>query len=274
MQVRDDPSPAEPAVLGEIGTAEVPQDQGPVEPEPAPSQGSALSAMPVPAEPAVTAEPRWQQVPAEAAASSSAVGDARVSAPAASALAPPVGGSGEGAAPVARTHFFGVRAKGQRFAFVVDKSASMGNRGRIERAKEELLRSTAGLPDFALFRVCFFDASTESFPEQGYRKARPGDLGQFRAWLGRVVAGGGTMPRVAFERLLTEGAMPDAIFFLTDGEIPPDDPAWIVRRVRSISERVPVHCVALGDESAIPQLKRIAAGTGGQFRYVPGEGTP
>jgi hypothetical protein len=37
---------------------------------------------------------------------------------------------------------------------------------------------------------------------------------------------------------------------------------------------IPVHCVALGDVSAIPQLERIAAATGGKFRFIPGGGMP
>lgn len=268
-QVREAPPAAEPAVLADLGAADAPVASDEPAPQPTQPEVPAPDTMALPAEPAASADPSWHEIAPSEAAEVAATADV----PAAGSLAPAVGQMG-GAAPTATTSFFGVRAKGQRFAFVVDKSGSMAQQGRMQRAMAELLGSTGALPDYALFRVCFFDASIESFPPQGYRKARPADLGQLRAWMGRVAPGGGTMPRVAFERLLQEGAMPDAIFFLTDGEIPADDPAWIVRRVRSLAGSVPVHCVALGEPGAVPQLQRIAQGTGGQFRFVPAEEGP
>jgi hypothetical protein len=264
MQVRQDGPAAEPAVLGEIGVVDAPDAKA--EMVETPSRQASVLPIAMPEAPPVTAEPSWQRVLDAAQAAPTQVGGG--SAAMLSALPATAGG---GPAPAAGTSFFGVRAKGQRFAFVVDKSASMQHRGRIQRAMDELMQSTEGLPDYALFRVCLFDTRAVSFPDRGYRKARPADLAQFRAWLGGIAAGGGTTPRVAFDLLLDDGVVPDAIFFMTDGEIGGDDPSWIVGRVRALGRPVPVHCVALGDPAAIPQLERIASATGGRFRFVPGE---
>jgi hypothetical protein len=268
-QVRQEGPAAEPAVLGEIGTVEAPEAQPEV--TPAPSSQEAVHPIAMPAEPSVTADPSWQRMVASAA-STPIEGLAGESEP--PAMVASGGGAAGAVMPSAGTSFFGVRAKGLRFAFVVDKSASMNHDGRMRRAVEELVRSAEGLPDYALFRVCLFDTRVASFPDRGYRKARQADLGQFRAWLTSVAAAGGTTPRVAFDRLLEDGAAPDAIFFMTDGEIGGDDPAWIIKRVRMQGRAIPVHCVALGDASAIPQLERIAAATGGKFRFIPGGGMP
>jgi hypothetical protein len=269
MQIRQEGPAAEPAVVGEIGVVEAPDAQAEV--VQASSRQEAVLPIAMPEEPSVTADPSWQKVVEAAQAAPSQAGAGSPSMP---ASLPAAAGGAAAAAPAAGTSFFGVRAKGRRFAFVVDKSASMQHRGRMQRAVDELLRSTEGLPDYAVFRICLFDTRAVSFPDRGYRKARPADLAQFRAWLGGVAAGGGTTPRVAFDLLLDDGAVPDAIFFMTDGEIGGDDPSWIIGRVRSLGRPVPVHCVALGDPAAIPQLERIAAATGGKFRFVSGEAGP
>ncbi|NBX26396.1 MAG: hypothetical protein EBQ99_10195 [Planctomycetes bacterium] len=269
MQVRQEGPAAEPAVLGEIGTVEAPEAQPEATSPPATQQ--AVRPIPMPAEPTVAADPAWQRMVESATAEPLAAGGGEIAPAALTAVGSVASGA---AAPAAGTSFFGVRAKGLRFAFVVDKSASMNHDGRMRRAVDELVRSTDGLPDYALFRVCLFDTRVASFPERGYRKAREADLAQFRAWLGAVAAGGGTTPRVAFEALLQDGAAPDAIFFMTDGEIGGDEPEWIIQRVRMNGRSIPVHCVALGDPAAIRQLEGIAAATGGKFRFIPGGGMP
>ena len=57
-------------------------------------------------------------------------------------------GTGLGTGSGAGAEFFGIRARGQRFAYVVDISGSMGQNGRLELALGELVRSLAALPDF------------------------------------------------------------------------------------------------------------------------------
>jgi len=259
----------EPAVLATVETAEVgqPQDTPPV-PDP-------VQQPPVPMPPSVASEPdpAWLAVPSEPA---SVAIDPQVTRPveAVPSMAPGMAAVGVAASnpTQASAAFFGTRAKGNRFAFVVDKSRSMQGR-RMEQAVGEVVRSVRALPDFAEFRVCFFDTGMIMFPERGFRKARAEPVAQLATWVQGVRPQGGTTPQPAFERLMSDAAAPDAIFFMTDGEIPAEDPAWIIRRVQSRLGMVPVHCVAFGDERAVPQLQEIARQTGGQFRFVP-EGGP
>jgi len=88
-------------------------------------------------------------------------------------------------------------------------------------------------------------------------------------WLQAAVASGGTTPQVAFDRIMGDPTPPDAIFFLTDGRIPAEDPSWITQRVVVRGRMVPVHCIAFGDADAAQQLEPISKATGGQFRFVP-----
>jgi len=94
------------------------------------------------------------------------------------------------------------------------------------------------------------------------------------AWLGGVRPYGGTTPVHAFEQVMTDAAPPDAIFFMTDGLIPAEDPAAIIKLVTVRGGVIPVHCVAFGDAEAARQLQMIAEATGGQYRFVPLEGVP
>jgi len=183
-------------------------------------------------------------------------------------------GAGGGTGGVATSTFFGARGSGRRFAFIVDKSGSMAGRGqgrpsKMDMAVAELLRSVVSLPDFAQFRICLFDTSANVYPERGYAKARAGETERLAGWIGGTPPFGGTMPKVAFDRIMGEGQPPDAIFFLTDGRIPEEDPDWISQRVVVRGRTVPVHCVAFGDRDAATQLEAISRATGGQFRFVP-----
>jgi hypothetical protein len=258
----------EPAVLATVETAEVGQaPDTPPAPEPVPQPPTPMP-QPVASEP----DPAWQVMPSEPAVAAIDPQAVQSIEPMPS-MAPGLAALGAASAtpPQASAAFFGTRAKGNRFAFVVDKSGSMQG-GRMEQAVGEVVRSVRALPDFAEFRVCFFDTGMATFPDRGFRKARAEPVAQLATWVQGVRPHGGTTPRPAFERIMSDAAPPDAIFFMTDGQIPAEDPAWIIRRVQSRLGMVPVHCVAFGDERAVPQLQEIAWQTGGQFRFVPGAG--
>jgi hypothetical protein len=67
--------------------------------------------------------------------------------------------------------------------------------------------------------------------------------------------------------------LPDVIFFLTDGQIPPtfiDE----LRAMLPSGKRVVVHAVAFGSGADINQMKDIAKLTGGQYKYVNPGGSP
>jgi hypothetical protein len=267
------PSPVRQAVLVESALPGA-ESAGPEEVDPGPTQ---MPSMPVSTPTAAEPEARWSSEPsADALLDPALQGDASSSGDPVGAAAPGavVLGSGGGTGGVATTTFFGARGTGRRFAFIVDKSGSMarqdgGGPTRMQTALEELRRATDALPDFVQYRVCLFDTSLLVHPERGFAKAREGERARLARWLDGTVPVGGTTPQVAFDRVLGEGVPPDAIFFLTDGRIPAEDPDWIVKRAKVRGRMVPVHCVVFGDEAAARQLEPVSVATGGEFRFVP-----
>jgi hypothetical protein len=179
---------------------------------------------------------------------------------------PGAGGSGSGSG--ATTTFFGVGGRGKRIAYVVDKSGSMGTGGRMRSAMRELERSIGALPDFASVCVALFD-STFTVPDwsDGFMRAKPAVKDRYRQWLQRVGPSGGTDPIHAFRYVLTRGERPDVIFFMSDGEIPPDAAEEILQLNRRGIPAV-INCVAFGNEAATATLRRIAAESRGVYAEV------
>jgi hypothetical protein len=168
------------------------------------------------------------------------------------------------------TTFFGVSARGRRIGYVVDVSASMESGGRLWLALGELKRSLAGLPDYAWFYVALFSGEVIVPPfQRSWQRAVPGELARIEAWIDRDVStGGGTRPGPAFERLFSLDPKPDAIFFLTDGEVPADTPA-LVRRLNDRIRPTVINTVAFGTEAGRTALEEIARDSDGIFRFVP-----
>lgn len=179
---------------------------------------------------------------------------------------PGAGGSGSGTG--ATTTFFGVGGRGKRIAYVVDKSGSMGTGGRLRSAMKELDRSISALPDYASVCVALFDSGFTS-PEwsDGFMRCKPAVKDRYRQWLREVGAGGGTDPIHAFRFVLTRGERPDVIFFMSDGEIPPDAAEEILQLNRRGIPAV-INCVAFGNEAATASLRRIAAESRGVYAEV------
>jgi hypothetical protein len=168
------------------------------------------------------------------------------------------------------TTFFGVSARGRRIGYVVDVSASMESGGRLWLALGELKRSLSGLPDYAWFYVTLFSGEVIVPPfQRSWQRAVPGELARVEAWIDRDVStGGGTRPGPAFERLFSLDPKPDAIFFLTDGEVPADTPA-LVRRLNDRARPTVINTVAFGTEAGRAALEEIAEDSEGVFRFVP-----
>ncbi len=175
-----------------------------------------------------------------------------------------LGGSGAG------TSFFGVSSKGNRFAFIVDVSGSMGSgtvTRKIDTAMKELARSVQSLPDFASFFVVLYSGAPRTFHAE-WARARPNTVATLVRWLNEVNPGGGTQPGPAFEVVYSLRDRPDVIYFLTDGLIP-SDTAQRVAELNRTGRRVVVNTIAFGDPTSQDLLKEIARETGGRYRFVP-----
>ena len=178
------------------------------------------------------------------------------------------GGGGEGGGlggGAGGTSFFGIGGRGTRFAFIVDKSGSMG--ARMQEAKDELFRAISELPDFASVFVVFYDSGEPRPFADRWERVRSGTMQRLRRWLRDVGPGGGTQPMGAFLMVYSLDLRPDVIFFLSDGEIP-EDSIESIRQLNSRGRRVVINTVSFGDERGSVQLRQIAQQADGQFREV------
>ena len=118
--------------------------------------------------------------------------------------------------------FYGIRADGNTFVFIVDRSNSM--RGdRLAEAKNELMYAVRKLTPDQRFYVIFFAGLTEFMrlkgtpvPETEPVAATTENLARLQAWVDSVQVEPWTNPFEAVEFALR--LSPDAIFLLSDGE--------------------------------------------------------
>lgn len=171
--------------------------------------------------------------------------------------------------------FFGLEAKGSRFAYIVDVSGSMSSEGRIDRMKSELSRSVAELADTAEVAVVLFSSGASPLMGQleWTRTDRAGKT-RLRHRIGQIEPAGGTEPLEAFRMVLSMDPAPDAVYFMTDGEFAEAIPG----DVRSLNRRnrVPIHSIMFGNfdnpqarsrvEAMMRQIARDSGG--GRFRHV------
>jgi len=207
-------------------------------------------------------------VPCDPVAMERLLADAGADEPAAAGPAlPPSGGSSiVESADVASVDFFGLKATGRWFCYIVDVSGSMGSDGKLDRLKGELERSLRALPRDAHFFVIFFSGGHNTL-QRKWQSAS--SAGSFIRKMQDVGAGGGTDPRSAFNIALTQlDPRPDAIFFMTDGQIP-DETSSVVGQLNAQSPRVRIHAVAFGSDARGGSMSAIAGANGGNFKHVP-----
>lgn len=165
-----------------------------------------------------------------------------------------------------RTGFFGIRGGGKRVCYIVDISGSMMGQ-KLVRLKQELESSINGLPDETQFSIVFFDGAHHVIQEAWMK----GDADKKRA-VASIQAqgtGGGTDPRSAFDFALGGlDPLPDVIFFMTDGMIPPDTASHI-SGLNGGAARTVVHAICLGENASEPMMRQIANESGGQYLFVP-----
>jgi hypothetical protein len=174
-----------------------------------------------------------------------------------------LGGGGAG------TSFFGIAARGSRFAYIVDRSASMGQGRKMSTALHELERSLQALPDYVQFFVVLFSSEAVVPPmQQDWLRARRGVVHNLMQWLRGLPPRGGTDPSGAFQLVMGLEVRPDVVYFLTDGEIPTMDAAFVADLNRQ-GKRVVINTIAFGDPASQDLLKEIARDSGGVYRFVP-----
>jgi len=172
------------------------------------------------------------------------------------------GGSGTGSAS-----FFGIEARGNRFAYVVDVSGSMDREGRMGGMQNELGESISGMPEHVGFFVVFF--ADTAFP-LGDRKKWTDANGAGKRWaresIARLTPLGATNPLPAFEMVYDIRPRPDAIYFMTDGEFEQSVADIIIRRNQE--RPMPIHCITFMSREGEAVMRRIARETGGTYTHI------
>lgn len=172
--------------------------------------------------------------------------------------------------------FFGVRATGNRFVFIVDCSRSMTGT-KWEDATRELLSAVERLGPDKWFYVIFFDGESHPMfdaksPESDLLAATVENLDRFRQWMANVELGYHTRPAASVRFALT--LEPHAIYLLSDGEFEDQTAALLrdknlVRDEHGRAPRAIVHAIGFHSRHGQKVLQRIAKEHGGRYVFVP-----
>lgn len=167
--------------------------------------------------------------------------------------------------------FFGARAYGNRFVFVIDASTSMDGY-RWNRAVGELLRSIGRMADGTEFFIIAFHyepipidlsrTTTRTFLVKG-----KSSVVICRKWLRSLTLAPQTMPATSLQ--LAMEFNPDAIFLLSDGEL--RDNSLALLRAQNQKEgkpRIPINTIHLFSNDGKETLETLARENGGSFTAV------
>ena len=173
-------------------------------------------------------------------------------------------GDGDGQA------FFGLKADGRRFVYVVDSSRSMNHphesewKTRFARVKYEILKSVGGMSPDQQFFIIFFSDKTHPMPASGLQSATGQSKQRYLRWMAGREANGDTDPIDAMS--LAMRLQPDVIYFLTDG-------SFKYRAIEELKElrqqRTAIHTFCFGDRAGEDLLRFVAQNNGGEYHFVP-----
>jgi hypothetical protein len=191
--------------------------------------------------------------------------------------------SGKGTPPsnklVMGAEFFGVKATGNTFVYIVDCSPSMKKDGAFEAAKQEIGRSLMSMKPTQRFHLMFFGKEIESlFIEPGKAEeypiyATPANVQKAIQWLGRSsIQKEGWPPNDSLDKAIE--MQPDGIFMLFDGDTRSDVAKHLSKVNRTadiLSEpgpKVPVHVIHFFQEEFASAMRKVANENGGTYRFV------
>jgi len=167
--------------------------------------------------------------------------------------------------------FFGARAYGNRFVFIIDASTSMEGY-RWNRALGELLKSIGRLAEGTEFFIIAFHfepvpidfsrAVTKSYLVKGNAS-----VVQCRRWLRSLTLAPQTMPASSLE--LAIAFQPDAIFLLSDGELRDNSLALLrLENQKDGKPIIPINTIHLFSDDGKETLETLAKENGGSFTAV------
>jgi hypothetical protein len=168
-----------------------------------------------------------------------------------------------------KTSFY-VDDQGNSFVFVIDRSASMSQSGRMAAAKSELLAAISKLDKTNQFQIIFFNDSMDVFRPRGNLAFFADDATKRLAerFVGGVTADG---PTDGFARALRTAVTyhADVIYFLTDAvDISLSDAE--LAGISRASYGTTIHAILFGEgaEERVPWMVKLASQNGGKYLYV------
>jgi len=181
---------------------------------------------------------------------------------------------------VAGAEFFGAKATGNTFVYVVDSSPSMRRDGAFEKAKHEMMRSLTSMKPKQRYFISFFGkeidpmtsktGDVEKFPVY----AKPENISQTIDWMRQVqVQTDGWPPNEALAQAIA--MQPDGIFLLFDGDTKVDVAKFLRRENRTddilsaVAATVEKHVIHFFQDEFQKQMKQVAEENGGTYRFVP-----
>lgn len=166
------------------------------------------------------------------------------------------------------TNFGGVPVVARTVVFVIDRSASMGQFGRLDRAREQLAQCLRGLPATARFQVIAYHRQPEPIVIAGQRgllPVTPTNVEAAVAALDRLIPEGGTDHVAAIRAAMA--LQPEVIYFLTDDDDLTADHVRELTRLNRGRSCIHTLCfVAPVGDSALPILAKQNRGTFKVFR--------
>ncbi|MCA9266847.1 MAG: VWA domain-containing protein, partial [Planctomycetales bacterium] len=173
----------------------------------------------------------------------------------------PAGGALDGQAT-----FMGVQARGRRFCIIADRSGSMLG-DKFDYLRREIMHTVDGMGRQTRVQVVLFNTRALPYPTPLWLHPKD-DRAEIQVWLDSVVADGDTNPTPAFVHAFSLEPLPDAIFFMTDGQF---DPRVVVqiRRLNAVAQhKTPIHTITFVDRVAEGMMRLIAEESGGEYRHV------
>lgn len=168
------------------------------------------------------------------------------------------------------------RAQPKAVVFVVDRSGSMMEGGKMEQARKALLWCVERLNPQDRFGIVDFATSWNALDDSALLAATPDNKARARRYIERISAAGGTNIEAGLDRGLSllntaRGATP-MLFFLTDGvpTIGETDPAALLRKAAqdNASLRARVFSFGVGSDVNTLLLDKLAQNGRGARDYV------
>ena len=181
---------------------------------------------------------------------------------------------------VSGVEFFGVKATGNTFVYIIDCSPSMRKDNAFQAAKAEVFRSFASMKPKQRYYISFFGKEIEPLVLHGTEAekypiyATKENVLLTQEWMNRVmVQKEGWPPNDALEQAIA--MQPDGIFMLFDGDTKVDVAKFLRQTNRTddiLSEgspKVPIHVIHFFQEDFRKQMMAVAQENGGTYRFIP-----